>query len=480
MVREAAGPAASPRLRGPPPAKAAGAPTPPGTHRPPPPQWCEAKKVETDGLQVASFGRFGLRGLAASSSTTWRGDAVKMPFDSALRVIPLERCPFPDFVDGAFYDRQAPEMKMALQLLHERSKGPESDYAPYLAVLPREFDSPAGWAPDELGQLQYPHLEAQARAMGAAWGETHAELARTSPGAGVSRADLDWAIQCVQSRLFSGPYTGRSLRSRATLAGFVAVLAAGSVATGALEVSQGVNGFVSALLFNLIYDVLVSKQLKWYALLPLVDLANHRTGSPSEVSYQYFTDEFTLEVGSKCAPGEQLWIQYGEKTNDQLMLYYGFSEEDNPVDVYTFASLEGRLREQGVELTEARRALLARAELTEGISEAQLARNGFQKDTLQAVRVALASDAELGSQGAQVVAERGGAESERRLYEVLVACAEAELAGKATTAEKDGELLRSKSADVLGSRQRWAIEFRRQKKLLLQEGIRNMRKRAGL
>lgn len=46
-----------------------------------------------------------------------------------------------------------------------------------------------------------------------------------------------------------------------------------------------------------------------YAMLPMVDMANHKTGVPSEVSYQYFTDEFTLEVGDVPPAGQQLFIQ---------------------------------------------------------------------------------------------------------------------------------------------------------------------------
>lgn len=47
-------------------------------------------------------------------------------------------------------------------------------------------------------------------------------------------------------------------------------------------------------------------------------------------------------------------MQYGEKTNDQLMLYYGFSEADNPVDTYTFTNLPDLLEAQGVNVEDSR------------------------------------------------------------------------------------------------------------------------------
>lgn len=48
-----------------------------------------------------------------------------------------------------------------------------------------------------------------------------------------------------------------------TLAGVVGVLAAGYVALGMGTLQQGLNGFISALLFNIIYDIIISNKLKW-------------------------------------------------------------------------------------------------------------------------------------------------------------------------------------------------------------------------
>lgn len=57
--------------------------------------------------------------------------------------------------------------------------------------------------------MQYAYLEDKAAKLGAEWRDVYAEMSRTSPGASVSREEFVWAAQCVQSRLFSGPYTGR-------------------------------------------------------------------------------------------------------------------------------------------------------------------------------------------------------------------------------------------------------------------------------
>ena len=46
-----------------------------------------------------------------------------------------------------------------------------------------------------------------------AWAKLHADFMAATPGSHVSLEDLTWALQCVRSRAFSGPYGGeRSAR----------------------------------------------------------------------------------------------------------------------------------------------------------------------------------------------------------------------------------------------------------------------------
>ena len=39
---------------------------------------------------------------------------------------------------------------------------------------------------------------------------------------------------------------------------------------------QVLNGAIAAALFNLLYDVLLSQKVKWYAMCPIIDLLNHK------------------------------------------------------------------------------------------------------------------------------------------------------------------------------------------------------------
>jgi len=63
-----------------------------------------------------------------------------------------------------------------------------------------------------------------------------------------------------------------------------------------------------------------------------VDMFNHRSSVASDVAYEYFTNSFACGVNQGSSPGEQVFISYGRRSNDQLLLYYGFVENDNPDD----------------------------------------------------------------------------------------------------------------------------------------------------
>jgi len=78
-----------------------------------------------------------------------------------------------------------------------------------------------------------------------------------------------------------------------------------------------------------------NSSLKRYVVCPIVDMFNHKSGQPSEASYNYFTGHFELRVSS-CSRGEQIFINYGKQGNDRLLQYYGFIESDSMDDRYDF------------------------------------------------------------------------------------------------------------------------------------------------
>jgi len=94
---------------------------------------------------------------------------------------------------------------------------------------------------------------------------------------------------------------------------------------------------IALLSYDLIYPrvqkAVEGKEWKRYILCPIVDFCNHSSRAQSDLSYEYFFSSFVLKTGP-YRRGEQVFISYGDRSNDQLLQYYGFVEEDNPHDVY--------------------------------------------------------------------------------------------------------------------------------------------------
>jgi hypothetical protein len=64
----------------------------------------------------------------------------------------------------------------------------------------------------------------------------------------------------------------------------------------------------------------------------------------SQVAYNYFYDTFFAVAGRDFAPGSEVLISYGQRSNDHLLQYYGFVEKDNPHDVYVLQGLVDKVR----------------------------------------------------------------------------------------------------------------------------------------
>lgn len=66
------------------------------------------------------------------------------------------------------------------------------------------------------------------------------------------------------------------------------------------------------------------------------------------VSYAYFRSAIVATAGKAFQEGEQVFISYGNQTNDRLLQFYGFVEEDNPNDAFVVCNSVSKLRRQGL------------------------------------------------------------------------------------------------------------------------------------
>ena len=156
----------------------------------------------------------------------------------------------------------------------------------------------------------------------------------------ITYKDVLWALETVNSRAFSGTYEGSSADQRQQLLFFTGALTLVWPLAGLGTWEQSLSAAIAVALSIFMRDLLTSSsiskaELKRYVICPFIDMFNHRSGCTSDVSYNYFRNQFELRTEG-YNKGEQVYLNYGRQTNDRLLQYYGFIDENNPYDNYDF------------------------------------------------------------------------------------------------------------------------------------------------
>jgi len=263
-------------------------------------------------------------------------------------------------------------------------------------------------------------------------------------------------------------------------------------------------------------DFVVPKlfKTKRYVISPVIDMANHKSvGAAGDVSFEYFGNAYSLALQSSVGAGEEIFISYGSRSNDQLLQYYGFVEVDNPHDVYVMPPLRnwdiGALEKAcGRQFAPGRLQKLDRAGLLGSRDTAKSTSNNSSDDedgkedeatnsgggvvltrtggidpaVLQALRALVSTDEEWQAAGEAIgnfVEENsGGSDNERCARLVAQTAIEMELTSKTTTIAQDQDLLQQmegiKSLDA-SPEEKLAVQFRIEKKKLLRETMEKLR-----
>lgn len=169
-------------------------------------------------------------------------------------------------------------LKLAAKLLYEKHLGVGSKWFPYIQMLPTHIDTLVHWSDRELLELQSPRLMEEVQQSRAWLEEAHAEfcsfLALSAP---VPFEEFRWALDCVRSRTF--------------------------------------------------------KHKAQWAMLPLADMFNHHSAArESKFEYNELLDAFDLCAAAPVQAGGEVGISYGALTNNKLLAFYAFCEDDNPWD----------------------------------------------------------------------------------------------------------------------------------------------------
>ncbi len=209
--------------------------------------------------------------------------------------------------------------------------------------------------------------------------------------------------------------------------------------------------------------------LKGPCLVPLADMLNHRR--PPDVLWETSEDGrfFEMTAQNAVAAGLEVHDSYGAKSNDLMLLHFGFVTEHNERDE-VFLSLG---LPEGDALGAMKQSLLALPSPT-AFRPFKVPREVANTSTqlmLSFLRVARATPEEI-----MILANRliGGAKTiepigvpnEARVMEALAAACEARLAGFDTSFDEDERRLRE---DTLGANARNCLLVRREEKRVLRD-----------
>lgn len=67
-------------------------------------------------------------------------------------------------------------------------------------------------------------------------------------------------------------------------------------------------------------------------MLPVLDLHNHRLGAP--VDWEADDERVTFRTRVAVAAGDEIHIDYGAQSNEELLFAFGIAQVDNPHDTY--------------------------------------------------------------------------------------------------------------------------------------------------
>mmetsp|Transcript_794 Transcript_794/g.1222 ORF Transcript_794/g.1222 Transcript_794/m.1222 type:complete len:533 (-) Transcript_794:49-1647(-) len=477
--------------------------------------WSNEAEIKLgEGLSI-NQSPFGGLGLLSSKEVPGNSLLLTVPSDVALSIEspgvgPNERAVL-DLVEDRRAMREAPwyvQFSLYLHYLDKVSSIRSSgvNMRPWLDTLPRSFDTPIHWSEAERKELQYDHLVESVSRQVTEWDKLYKEVQGVaSPSLqGFTYDSFVWGCECARSRAFSGAYTGSAFNP--LVYAFTLVLVGAYIGLGVGTLDQAANGaglvFAATVFKDFVLPKLFSK--KRYIICPVIDMANHNSmKKTSEVAFEFFGDAYSLATSFTIPKGDEVLISYGDRSNDQLLQYYGFVEADNPNDIYIMPPL----REWNIDKLEKacgrniapgrldkleRAGLLGKSTLDSDTSDDDYdtianpkggvvvtRSSGVDPAVIQALRALFSNEEEWDTAGGAIgnFSEEMSSENERIARLVAKTALELELDSKPTTSEEDLRLIKlmetAKSMDMSPAEE-LAIKFRVEKKKLILDTIKTL------
>ena len=317
-------------------------------------------------------------------------------------------------------------------------------WGPYMDQLPDEYDLLGMWSDEQLKELQCPDL------IKAAWAQRVEnikafEAVQEAAGAlgdgswlsTLSHADVAWGLNTVRSRSFLGKYPeGDALppfQGMTSISGCEDDGSEDDAATsdgvsssggdddggGGISISNGATyvntaeeeeeeggGGVGGGENIQQQEQQQQRQEAEYPstfVLPFLDAFNHRSdgttaGGATRLRYDAAAAAFELTSKTSLAPGDEATISYGKRSNDELLLRFGFCVEGNRDEVVRLPGCMAEL-DWLIPGTDRERDM-KRDGLVSAVKSAHVDSNGrASTNLLWALRVLLATDEEFAAAG---------------------------------------------------------------------------------
>ncbi|GKY95113.1 hypothetical protein MPSEU_000475200 [Mayamaea pseudoterrestris] len=480
-------------------------------------EWAKQVKVRvTNNIELQNDNAAGLGWFAGASS--------KLPAASILLTVPATVALTVESPGSGSDDTSVNELlgndkdempwyiQMAIYLhkldhIDSRKNSQGLDMRPWLDSLPRALNTPIHWT--NLKELQYEYMDQTVQRQEREWKRYYRQL---SPSLSTLTWDsFLWATDMARSRAFSGAYTGSAFNP--LIYAFTLLLVTIYVGMGLGTLEQAANGAGVVVCASILRDFVIPKLTKTrrYVICPMIDMTNHQSmQSQALVSFEYFENAYSLalDASSQVVPGDQVYISYGTRSNDQLLQYYGFVEVDNPHDVYVMPPLrdwdvQALESACGRTFADGRLLRLDRAGLLGGVTNVVMGRSdstvarqrasddevanqaggvvvtrmtGLDPAVLQALRALVSTEREWQDAGSAVgnFCEKVSDENEACARAAARKAMELELASKPTTLEHDLALAKhmsSRQSLDASEEDKLAVLFRIEKKKVLINAI---------
>ena len=296
-------------------------------------RWCVERGASGSGLSVRlPDDKHRGRGLEASRDIEKDTTVLRMPLDMGI-------C---DQQEGHPTDawetmQSAPwGVRLACRVLQERAKGIDSEYAPYLQLVPTKVPgSPLLWDEADVLGLQYPPAVAEAREMRTAVLKWHGILVDKCPSAlgnNLNYATFAEAVSVVHSRTYGVASAETNKKSEGY---FRALLPLADLLNHGGDEYPASAGFLSGREFDTETAAAGSTSNANDTIKSVGNdtksnaTATNKMWPPSQVtdtvSWSTVDDagviEFAATKAMRC--GTEATMSYGERSNDHFLMYYG-------------------------------------------------------------------------------------------------------------------------------------------------------------